>query len=54
MEKHSSKENIISIRAGTVDQINRIKLTINIFIDSRVPSIIIDKKLKQPNRMPIK
>ena len=51
--KNSSKENIISIRAGTVDQINKIKPTINIFMDSKVPSTIIDKKLKQINRMPI-
>jgi hypothetical protein len=51
--KNSSKENIISIRAGTVDQINKIKPTINIFMDSRVPSTKIDKKLKQADRMPI-
>ena len=51
--KNSSKNNVISIRAGTVDQINKIKPTINIFMDSKVPSTIIDKKLKQTNRMPI-
>ena len=51
--KNSSKENTISIRAGTVDQINKIKPTINIFMDSRVPSTIIDKKLKQTDRMPM-
>ena len=51
--KNSSKENVISIIAGTVDQINKIKPTINIFMDSKVPSTIIDKKLKQTNRMPI-
>ena len=51
--KKKLKRKIISIRAGTVDQINKIKPTINIFMDSRVPSTIIDKKLKQPNRMPI-
>ena len=50
--KNSSRENAISIRAGTVDQINKIKPTINIFMDSKVPSTIIDKKLKQTNRMP--
>ena len=47
------KKNVISIRAGTVDQINKIKPTINIFMDSKVPSTSIDKKLKQTNRMPI-
>ena len=52
-EKNSSKENVISIRAGTIDQINKIKPTINNFMDSKVPSKIIDKKLKQTNRMPI-
>ena len=52
--KNSLKKNIISIRAGTVDQINKIKPTINIFMDSKVPSTIIDTKLKQNNRMPIR
>ena len=51
--KNSSKEKVISLRAGTVDQIKKIKPTINIFMDSKVPSTIIDKKLKQINRMPI-
>ena len=51
--KNSSKKNVISIRAGTLDQINKIKSTINIYMDSKVPSTSIDKKLKQPNRMPI-
>ena len=51
--KNSSKEKTISLRAGTVDQIKKIKPTINIFMDSKVPSTIIDKKLKQINRMPI-
>ena len=45
--KNSSKKNIISIRAGTVDQINKIKPTINIFMDSKVPSTIIDKNLNK-------
>ena len=52
--QNSSKEKVISIRAGTVDQINKIKPTINIFMDSKVPSTIIDTKLKQTNRMPIR
>jgi len=52
--KNSSKKNIISIRAGTIDQINKIKPTINIFMESKVPSTIIDNKLKKTNRMPIK
>ena len=52
--KNNSKKNIISIRAGTIDQINKIKPTINIFMESKVPSTIIDNKLKKTNRMPIK
>ena len=52
--KDSKKKNTILIRAGTVDQINKIKPTINIFMDSKVPSTIIDTKLKQINRMPIR
>ena len=51
--QNSSKEKVISIRAGTVDQIKKIKPTINIFMDGKVPSTIIDKKLKHPNRVPI-
>ena len=49
--KNSSNENVISIRSGIIDQINKIKPTINIFMDSNVSSAIIDKKLKQTNRM---
>ena len=52
MEKIVQKK-IISIRAGTVDQIKKIKPIINIFMDSKVPWTIIDKKLKKTNRMPI-
>ena len=51
--KNSSNENVISIRSGIIDQINKIKPTINIFMDSNVSSAIIDKKLKQKNRMPL-
>ena len=50
LEKIVQKKNVISIRAGTVDQMNKIKPTNNIFMDRKVPSTIIDKKLKQPNR----
>ena len=51
--KNSAKINIISIRAGTVDQKDLIKPSINVFMHSKIPSTSIDKNLKQATRMPI-
>lgn len=50
---NSAKTNIISIRAGTVDQVDLIKPKVNVFMDSRVPSTCIDENLKQAPRMPV-
>jgi len=50
--KNSSRINILSIRAGTVDQLDFIKPSVNVFMDSKVPSTSIDKNLKQASRMP--
>lgn len=50
--RNSNKKNVMSIRAGTVDQVEIIKPFINVFMDSRVPSTSIDSKLKQAQRMP--
>ena len=50
--KNSAKVNVISIRAGTVDEKDLIKPMINVFMDSRIPSTSIDKSLKQVPRMP--
>ena len=51
--KNSAKPNVISIRAGTVDQVEVIKPVINLFMDRKVPSTSKDKNLKQARRMPL-
>ena len=50
--KNSAKINVLSIRAGTVDQVDLIKPAVNIFMDSKIPSTSIDKNLKQASKMP--
>ena len=50
--KNSAKVNVLSIRAGTVDQLDLIKPVVNVFMDSKIPSTSIDQKLKQAPRMP--
>ena len=49
---NSAKSNVVSIRAGTVDQLDLIKPVVNVFMDSKVPSTSIDENLKQASRMP--
>ena len=49
---NSAKPNVVSIRAGTVDQLALIKPQINLFMDKKVPSTSIDKNLKQASGMP--
>ena len=49
---NSAKNNVVSIRAGTVDQLDLIKPAINVFMESKVPSTSIDKNLKRASRMP--
>ena len=50
--KNSVKPNVMSIRAGTVEQIEIIKPIINVFMSSKIPSTPIDETLKQALRMP--
>ena len=50
--KNSAKFNVLSIRAGTVDQLDLIKPVVNVFMDSKIPSTSIDQNLKQAPRMP--
>ena len=50
--KNSAKINVLSIRAGTVDQLDLIKPMVNVFMDSKIPSTSIDQNLKQAPRMP--
>ena len=49
---NSTKNNVVSIRAGTVDELDLIKPMVNVFMDSKVPSTSIDENLKQAFRMP--
>ena len=49
---NSAKNNVVSIRAGTVDQLDLIKPVVNVFMDSKISSTSIDKNLKQASRMP--
>ena len=51
--RNSVKKNIMSIRAGTVIQLDLIKPEINLFMDSKVPSTSIDNNIKQAARMPL-
>ena len=51
--RNSAKENIMSIRAGTVIQLDLIKPEINVFMDSKVPSTSIDNNIKKAARMPL-
>ena len=51
--RNSAKKNIMSIRAGTVIQLDLIKPEINVFMDSKVPSTSIDNNIKKAARMPL-
>ena len=50
--RNSIKKNILSIRAGTVNQLDLIKPQVNVFMDSKVPSTSIDENIKKAPRMP--
>ena len=49
----SGRNNIVSIRAGTIDQIDVIEPTMNVFVDSKVISTPIDSNLAKAGGMPI-
>jgi hypothetical protein len=49
----SGRNNIVSIRAGTIDQIEVIEPTMNVFVDSKVISTPIDRNLAIAGGMPI-
>ncbi len=50
--KNSAKPNVMSIRAGSVEQVDIIKPMINVFMSRKVPSTPIDDNLKQAPKMP--
>jgi hypothetical protein len=48
----SGRNNVMSIRAGTLDQSDLIKPSANVFMESRVHSTSINEDLRQALRMP--
>jgi len=50
----SGRPNIVSVRAGTVDNLSIIKPNMNVFTDSMVPSTQIDPNLPSAAKMPPK
>lgn len=49
---NSNRPNMISIRAGVLDQTDRVKPAVNVYMDSRIPSTPIDPGLKAFAKMP--
>ena len=50
----SGRHNVVSVRAGTVDDLNIIKPIMNVFTDSMVPSTQLDQNLPSAAKMPPK
>ena len=50
----SGRHNVVSVRAGTVDDPNIIKPNMNVFTDSMVPSTPLDPNLPSATKMPPK
>jgi hypothetical protein len=50
--KNSNRPNMVSLRAGVIDQTGLIKPTVNVYLSSRIPSTPIDPNLKGFEKMP--
>jgi len=50
--RNSNRPNVISIRAGVLDQTSLVKPSVNVFLDSKIASTPIDPNLKGFARMP--
>ncbi len=50
--RNSNRPDMITIRAGGVDQTDLVKPAINVFLSSKIPSTPIDPDLKGFDRMP--
>ena len=48
----SGRHNIVSIRAGTMDDPDKITPSVNVFMDRRIPTTMIDEGLVAWQRMP--
>lgn len=50
--KNSNRPNLISLRAGTVDQTDLIKPTVNVYLSSKIESTPVNSELKGFPEMP--
>ena len=50
--RNSNRPNMVSMRAGVVEQTDLVKPSVNVFLDSKIPSTPIDPELKGFPRMP--
>jgi hypothetical protein len=50
--RNSARAGMIAIRAGVIDQKDVVKPTVNVFLDSKLPSTPVDPALKGFARMP--
>jgi hypothetical protein len=48
----SGRHNIVSIRAGTIDDPRKITPSVNVYLDRRIPTTVIDEGLVGWQRMP--
>ena len=50
--RNSNRPGIMSLRAGILDQIEHIEPTVNVYLDSKVPSTLINQILPGFSKMP--
>lgn len=50
--KNSNRANMVSLRAGVLDQTDLIKPAVNVYVSSKIPSTPIDPDLKSFEKMP--
>lgn len=50
--RNSNRPNMLTVRAGVLDQTDLVKPAVNVFMDSRIPSTPIDPDLKAFPKMP--
>ena len=50
--RNSNRQNVISLRAGVVDQSDLVKPTVNVYLSSKIESTPLDPELKGFDKMP--
>ncbi|NKB57286.1 MAG: hypothetical protein GKS00_13245 [Alphaproteobacteria bacterium] len=50
--KNSNRANMVSVRAGVVEQTDLIKPAVNVYMSSKIPSTPVDPELKGFDKMP--